>query len=127
MIAESAMHSFADGELDDDMKWEVEAWLADHPGDRALVQDWRQQAHDLQAIFGPVLEDSIPRKIMKEVRRFPRKRPGGKTVPVFVALLLFGAGLIAGLFLAKNVPEVAAFDWSSVKEIAANVQSKLGF
>ena len=53
-VTEDELHAFVDGELPADRRDAVEAWLASHPEDAALVAAWRKQAELIRSRYGAV-------------------------------------------------------------------------
>ncbi len=50
-VQEHDLHAYFDGELPAARRGEVEAWLQNHPEDRARMESWAQQTAELQASF----------------------------------------------------------------------------
>jgi anti-sigma factor RsiW len=61
-----ALHAYVDGQLADEQRAAVEAWLAGHPDAAALVAQWRRQNDAIHALFDPVANEVVP----------PRLEPG---------------------------------------------------
>ncbi|MHB8886788.1 MAG: anti-sigma factor family protein [Methylovirgula sp.] len=59
-IADEDLHSFVDGEVDDDRYEAVLAYLATAPADAARVEAWRQQNILLRAAFAQVTLEQVP-------------------------------------------------------------------
>ncbi|MGH6677477.1 MAG: anti-sigma factor family protein [Bradyrhizobium sp.] len=59
-IAEDDLHSFVDGEIDDDRREAVLAYLANTPADAARIEVWRQQNMLLKAAFSHVGIEQVP-------------------------------------------------------------------
>jgi len=59
-VTEDELHAYADGELPDDRRSAVEAWLAAHPDDMARVGAWRAQADAIHNRFGAVAREPVP-------------------------------------------------------------------
>jgi anti-sigma factor RsiW len=62
-VTEDELHAFVDGELPDDRKGAVEAWLSSHPDDAALVASWRTQAEMIRARYGAVADEQVPERL----------------------------------------------------------------
>ena len=59
-IAEEDLHGFVDGEMDDDRREAVLAYLATAPAEAARVDAWRQQNILLRAAFSQVTLEHVP-------------------------------------------------------------------
>ena len=59
-VTEEELHAFVDGELPDDRKEAVSAWLASHDDQAALVGAWRAQADSIRARYGAVVNEPVP-------------------------------------------------------------------
>ncbi len=101
-IDEMTLHAYVDGELDPDAIAEVEAWLATHPQDQAMVADWQRQAEQLRQMFGSVAREELPRewiaaldeKVPPPWRRWARQAAA--------ALVLVAGGAAAGYSVAPR-------------------------
>ena len=52
-IIEADLHAYADGQLPEARRLEVEAYLAARPEDQARVQDWMRNNKALRDLFAP--------------------------------------------------------------------------
>ena len=59
LIGENELHAYIDGALSDDMRAEVETWLADHPEERAKVDTWMAHMRGLHALYDGVLDEPV--------------------------------------------------------------------
>ena len=59
-ITEADLHAYVDRQLGSARRVQVEQYLAEHPQERARVQDWQQQNAQLRAMLAPVLEEPVP-------------------------------------------------------------------
>jgi anti-sigma factor RsiW len=62
-ISEEELHAFVDGELPDDRKALVAAWLNANPEQAAAVAAWRAQADAIRARYGAVANEPIPDRL----------------------------------------------------------------
>ena len=62
-LSEDLVSAYIDGELDRKHQSQVEAWLAEHPIDRARVEDFRQQRKLLHQLYDDVLNEPIPLRL----------------------------------------------------------------
>lgn len=65
-VTEEELHAFVDGELPADRQEAVNAWLAAHPEQAALVAAWRAQADAIRAKFGAVADEPVPERLKLE-------------------------------------------------------------
>ncbi|MDB5817220.1 MAG: hypothetical protein JWQ11_860 [Rhizobacter sp.] len=59
-ITEADLHAYVDKQLSASRYDEVEQFLATHPEDRALVDDWLRQNMALRDMLRPVLDEPVP-------------------------------------------------------------------
>ncbi len=59
-ITEADLHGYADGQLPEARRLQVEAYLADHPVEAARVQAWMLDNQALRALLAPVMHEPIP-------------------------------------------------------------------
>jgi len=71
-VTELDLHAYADGQLDDARRVLVEAHLAHDADAAASVRVWRKQNETLRALFNPVLNEPVPRRLLD--MRAPRRR-----------------------------------------------------
>jgi anti-sigma factor RsiW len=64
-INEAALHAYLDGQLPEDRRAEVEAYLAEHLDAAERVAAYRQQNETLRLLFDPVLQEPIPERLLK--------------------------------------------------------------
>jgi anti-sigma factor RsiW len=62
-VTEEELHALVDGELPDDRKEAVDAWLAAHPDQAAAVAAWRTQADSIRARYGAVASEPVPERL----------------------------------------------------------------
>jgi anti-sigma factor RsiW len=62
-VTEDELHAYIDGELPDDRKQAVAAWLADHPEQAAMVESWRAQAEAIRARYATVADEAVPERL----------------------------------------------------------------
>lgn len=65
-VTEDELHAYVDGELPDDRKEAVTAWLATHPDDAGIVAAWQAQAESIRARYGAVAQEPIPERLQLE-------------------------------------------------------------
>lgn len=95
-VSEDELHAFVDGELPDDRRAEVEAWLAAHPDDASRIASWRQQAELISQRYAGVVDEIIPDHLQLE--RLVKRRPLSRSLAAIAATLLLVAGGATGWF-----------------------------
>lgn len=73
-IREDDLHAYVDGLLDAPRRAEVEAHLAAHPHDTERVRVYQQQNAQLHALFDPLLDETVPPRLLTTPRT-ARLRP----------------------------------------------------
>ena len=71
-ITETDLHAYADGHLGDARRVQVKAHLAHNPAATESVRVWREQNEALRALYNPVLNESVPQRLLE--LRAPRRR-----------------------------------------------------
>ncbi|MGE5472348.1 MAG: anti-sigma factor family protein [Bacteroidota bacterium] len=64
-ITEADLHAYVDAALPATRRAEVEAHLADHPGELARVCAYQAQRQALRALFDPVLDEALPQSLQR--------------------------------------------------------------
>lgn len=100
-ITEADFVAYADARLEPAERALVEAWLAEHPEDRKMVDGWRAQTDMLRAALDPTLAAPVPDALTRILSRPPaRRRPW---IPVALAAsLALAIGLGGGLLLGRS-------------------------
>jgi anti-sigma factor RsiW len=93
-VTEDELHAFVDGELPEDRRPAVEAWLSSHPDDAALVASWRAQAEMVRARYGAVESEPVPERLKVSQLIGTGKR--WKSIAAAAAIGAFMIGGIAG-------------------------------
>lgn len=62
-VTEDELHAYVDGELPDDRKQAVGAWLAANPDAATQVAAWRAQADSIRARYGAVVNEALPDRL----------------------------------------------------------------
>ena len=93
-VTEAELHAYVDGELAEDRRPAVEAWLAAHPDDMARVAAWRSLADAIRARYGAVASEPIPARL--SLRQIERAGRSWRAIAAVAALVAFVAGGLAG-------------------------------
>jgi anti-sigma factor RsiW len=89
-VTDAELHAYADGQLPDARRADVDAWLAQRPAELERVQAWREQNAALRTLFDPVLAEPVP------LRLHPRARqqwPPMRTIAAALLLAIVGASI----------------------------------
>jgi anti-sigma factor RsiW len=93
-VSEAELHAYVDGQLGDDRRAQIEAYLVAHPAEAARVQVYREQNQALHTLFDPILREPVP----EDIRPSPGRRTAlrfGSYVRQYAAMLV--AALIGGV------------------------------
>ena len=63
-LSESDLHAYADGQLDDVRRVQVEGRLAHDADALESVRVWREQNEALRALYNPVLNEPVPQRLL---------------------------------------------------------------
>src|SRR4051812_40507853 len=103
-VTEDELHAHVDGELPADRRDAVEAWLASHPDDAALVAAWRAQAETIRTRYGAIASQPVPEKLKLE--RLVRNRRTWAGIAAAAAVLAFLIGGVTG-WMARGASAAA--------------------
>lgn len=89
-ITEADLHAYADGQLPEARRLEVEAYLAARPDDQARIHAWIKDSEALRDLLAPVLAEPIPVRMPTA----PGRRPARwRQFAVAASIAAFGASL----------------------------------
>jgi anti-sigma factor RsiW len=94
IVSEDELSAYVDGELADDRRGAVEAWLATHPDDAARVAAWHKQIELIRARYGAVADEKPLQRL--DIRRLTRQRRSAWAAVAAAVILAFLGGGIAG-------------------------------
>ena len=99
-IDTDALHAYADGQLSEEQRALVVAWLAGHPDAATLVANWQRQNEALSALFAPVAKEPVPDRLSphKTARAIAAERSRSFR-NVAAALLIVAVSSGAGWYL----------------------------
>jgi anti-sigma factor RsiW len=113
-VTEDELHAYVDGELPDDRREAVHAWLAANPDQAASVAAWRAQADSIRARYGDVVNETIPKRLQLDQiikSSATQGRAGSRSWAAMAAAAVFaafiaggGAGWYARTVTAKGPP-----------------------
>lgn len=104
-VADDDLVAYADGRLDPDRRAAIEAWLANHPKDRARVEGWQRQNAMLRTALDPVAEEPVPAELVRALRRKPTQWIAPAPAAAAAAVIAFAVGLATGHVLWNLPPE----------------------
>ena len=67
-VSEAELHAFVDRQLTPERLAEIEAYLAHRPDEAQRAQSYRDQKRELRALFDPVLDEALPRRVLNAAR-----------------------------------------------------------
>ena len=107
-VSEEELHAYVDGELADDRKAAVEAWLAGHPEDLTRVDAWRSLADAIRTRYGSVATEAVPARLsLRQIEHAGRSWRSLAAAVAAVAFLVGGlAGWTARMLVAPPAPAV---------------------
>ncbi len=103
-VTEDELHALVDGELPAERRAAVEAWLANHPDEAALVASWRAQAEMIRARYAPIGNETVPSRL--NVDTLTRGRRRWTSIAAAAAIMAFLVGGIAG-WMARGASAAA--------------------
>ncbi|MGH8724755.1 MAG: anti-sigma factor family protein, partial [Burkholderiales bacterium] len=59
-VTEADLQAYADGELPEERRAAVAAWLAAHPDDAERIEGYRRLAEELRGTYRGVLDEPVP-------------------------------------------------------------------
>ncbi len=103
-VTETDLQAYADGELPEERRAAVAAWLAAHPDDAERIDGYRRLAQELRGTYRGVLEEPVPERLERALQ--PARMRRAALIAVWVAL---GAalGAAAGWQLHSMRPAAA--------------------
>ena len=90
-VSEDELHAYVDGELPDERRGTIEAWLTTHAEDASKVAAWRSHAELLRARYGGVAIEKPPGRL-NVARLACRRRNTWLAAASAAALVAFVAG-----------------------------------
>ncbi len=96
-VTEDELHAYVDGELPEERRGVVEAWLTAHPDDAARVAAWRSQAELIRVRYSAVANEKPPQQL-NLTRLAGRRRRSVAAIAAAAAIVAFIAGAAAGWF-----------------------------
>jgi len=108
-VTEDELHAYVDGELAQDRRAAVEAWLGTHAEDAARVAAWRAQADAIRARYGATAVEPVPARFdLDRLARGERRWTRLAAAAAVLALLAGAAGGWFGRGLWEGAPTARA-------------------
>ena len=113
-VTPDELHAFVDGELPADRQGAVNAWLASHPEDAAMVAAWRAQADAIRARYGTAANEPVPERLALDnvIRNGGRGWRGVAAAAAVAAVMAFVVGGVAG-WMARGASAAAPSNFES--------------
>jgi anti-sigma factor RsiW len=110
--SESDLQAYADDRSDAAQRAAIELWLAEHPEEAERLAAYRRLAEELRSLYDPVLDETVPGRLMRAVGLRRRWQPAAKAA-VWLALGI-AIGGIGGWQLHELRPPAAVATDSGV-------------
>ena len=94
-VTEDELHAYVDGELPDDRKDAMAAWLETHPDDAGMVAAWRAQADSIRSRYCAVAHEPVPERLQID-RIIADAQPRGRRFMAMAAAAVFVAFVAGG-------------------------------
>jgi anti-sigma factor RsiW len=102
-VTERDLQAYADGNLPEERRAAVAAWLAAHPEDAERIEAYRKLAEELRSTYDGVLDEPVPDRLQRAVR--PARLRRAAQVAVWLALgIALGGGAGWQLHDSQPVP-----------------------
>jgi len=92
-VSELDLQAYADGNLPEERRAAVAAWLAAHPEDAERIESYRRLAEELRGTYDAVLDEPVPERLRRAV---PPTRMRGYARVAAGVLLGIALGALAG-------------------------------
>jgi anti-sigma factor RsiW len=95
-VTEDELHAFVDGELPQDRREAVSAWLIAHPEQAGQVAAWRAQAEAIRARYGAVANEPVPKRLKIEQLAVQGRSASSRRWGAFAAAAAVLAFIVGG-------------------------------
>jgi anti-sigma factor RsiW len=118
-VSEHDLQAYADGELPEERRAAVAAWLDAHPEDAERIENYRHLAEELRSTYDGVLDEPVPERLQRALR--PARARRAALVAMWVVLGV-ALGAVAGWQLhSTQAPPVVAADGATALARSAAV------
>ncbi|KRB61494.1 hypothetical protein ASE04_21805 [Rhizobium sp. Root708] len=94
-VTEADLHAYADGQLSEQVRTRIEAWLEDNPDDAARVAEWTARNAEIRSLFAPYERSSDTDEALVTGRRQRMNWPKRLAAAAVIAAV-FGLGALSG-------------------------------
>jgi anti-sigma factor RsiW len=94
-ITEADLHAYVDRQLTPEREREIESYLGSRPDEAQRVEAYRAQKRELRALFDPVLDEPLPRRVNRAA--LPRTPWYARRLAAGIAIALVGGATGWGL------------------------------
>ena len=105
-VTETDLHAYADRQLDDSRRVQVEGHLARDPVATESVRVWREQNEALRALYNPALNEPVPQRLL--AARVPRRRWPSFALAAGAMGLSFALGWLSQSYRTDRFVEAAS-------------------
>jgi anti-sigma factor RsiW len=105
-ITETDLHAYADRQLDDSRRVQVEGHLARDPIATESVRVWREQNEAMRALYNPALNEPVPQRLL--AARVPRRRWPSYALAAGAMGLSFALGWLSQSYRTDRFVEAAS-------------------
>lgn len=100
---EADLHAYVDGQLSEERRAEVDAWLAGHAEDAARVHAYLAQNHALRRRYAGIAAEPLPPRLAQWLTPRPRRwLPFSSLGRIAASMALVGLGVLIGWQLAPE-------------------------
>ena len=90
-VTEDELHAYVDNELPAERRASVEGWLASHPEAAVQVAAWRSFGEALQARYGGVADEAVPKRLeLERIAARPRRWMAAGVAAILTAFAVGG-------------------------------------
>jgi len=91
-VSEHDLQAYADGNLPEERRAAVAAWLAAHPEDAERIESYRRLAEELRSTYQGVLREPVPERLQRVIRSGSGRRMAMVAVWIVVGAALGALG-----------------------------------
>ena len=96
------LSAWVDGALDAEQSAQVQAWLAEHPEDAHLVQQWKGDAAALRERLAPLGQEPVPHAVLELLQPVPAANTQRWRHAAIAAGLLVAGGVIGAVLMQQS-------------------------
>ncbi|OLP61997.1 hypothetical protein BJF93_07700 [Xaviernesmea oryzae] len=107
-ITTDDLHAFVDGELDEARRHAVEIYLETTPDAAKAMADWRRQNEMMQALYGRIAEEDVPKRLDPHRIAAATRTGGFRWRSLAASAALLAIGIVLGWAAAPLLPSPGA-------------------